>query len=163
MFFSMCMSPLKLPRIFTIPICLFSLSVILTTPLMADGDEDFAATTETVGRNFTNRLDTPVNQRLTPAGIQVELPGMRPQALALSPDQDVLLVTSGMTHELVTLDPVDRSDPATCALPTDNDKNPHGETGFQGDSQSGLECPSQLYRPRLFAGRFAHLYGKRRR
>ncbi len=50
-------------------------------------------------------FETPVNQLLTPAGRQVELPGMRPQALALSPDKR-LLVTAGQTHELVVLDPL---------------------------------------------------------
>jgi YVTN family beta-propeller protein len=57
-----------------------------------------------VGRTGTNTFETPVNQRLTPAGFQVELPGMRPQALALSPDGR-LLVTAGLTHELVVVDP----------------------------------------------------------
>jgi YVTN family beta-propeller protein len=47
----------------------------------------------------------PVNQIVTPAGLQVELPGLRPQVLALSPDGK-LLVTAGKTHELVALDPV---------------------------------------------------------
>ena len=47
--------------------------------------EDFDATTEIVGRG-TNGLVTPVNQLVTPAGTQVELPGIRPKALALSPD-----------------------------------------------------------------------------
>jgi DNA-binding beta-propeller fold protein YncE len=56
-----------------------------------------------VGRSGTNRFETPVNQRLTPAGTLVELADMRPQALALSPDQH-LLVTAGMTHNLVVLD-----------------------------------------------------------
>ena len=43
------------------------------------------STREVVGRLGTNRFYTPANQILTPAGIQVELPGMRPQAVALSP------------------------------------------------------------------------------
>ena len=47
----------------------------------------------------------PTQQLITPAGVQVELPRMRPQALALSPDGK-LLATSGMTHELVLIDPV---------------------------------------------------------
>jgi YVTN family beta-propeller protein len=47
--------------------------------------------------------ETPVNQIVSPAGLQVELPGIRPQALALSPDGR-LLVTSGQTHELVVID-----------------------------------------------------------
>jgi DNA-binding beta-propeller fold protein YncE len=64
---------------------------------------DFDATTETVGR-ATDGFVTPVNQRVTPAGIFVELPGMRPNALALSPDGK-LLVTAGLTHELVAVNP----------------------------------------------------------
>ena len=79
--------------------------------------DDFDATTETVGPN-TNGLVTPVNQRVTPAGIQVELPGMRPQALALSPDGR-LLVTAGLTHELVVVDPVTGKIAQQIALPAD--------------------------------------------
>jgi len=45
----------------------------------------------------------PVNQIATPAGIQVELPKMRPQVLALSPDGR-RLITSGKTHEIVSVD-----------------------------------------------------------
>jgi DNA-binding beta-propeller fold protein YncE len=113
------MSFLKLPRAFTSPICLFSLAAILTTPLMADGDEDFAATSEPVGRNFTSHFETPVNQRLTPVGIQVEFPNMRPQVLALSPNKKIL-VTSSMTHELVVLDPQSGKILQHVPLPTDN-------------------------------------------
>ena len=47
----------------------------------------------------------PVNQVLTPVGVQVELPKLRPQVLALSPDGK-LLATSGKTHELILIDPV---------------------------------------------------------
>jgi DNA-binding beta-propeller fold protein YncE len=61
-------------------------------------------TTEKVGILGTNRYYTPANQVLTPAGVQVELPGLRPQAIALSPNGR-LLVTSGRTAELVVLDP----------------------------------------------------------
>ena len=46
----------------------------------------------------------PVGQELAPAGRQVDLPGLRPQVLALSPDGR-LLVTSGLTSELLVLDP----------------------------------------------------------
>jgi len=45
-----------------------------------------------------------VNQIVTPVGLQVELPGLRPQVLALSPDGR-MLVTSGKTNEIVVLDP----------------------------------------------------------
>jgi YVTN family beta-propeller protein len=58
-----------------------------------------------VGQIATNCYYTPANQMLTPAGLQVELPGLRPQAVALSPDGR-LLVTAGKTHELIIIDPV---------------------------------------------------------
>ena len=59
---------------------------------------------EKVNTGQPGRIITPVNQVLTPAGIQVELPKMRPQAIALSPDGNVL-VTSGKTHDLVFVNP----------------------------------------------------------
>jgi len=46
----------------------------------------------------------PVGQIVQPAGIQVELPGLRPQVLALSPDGR-RLVTSGKTNEIIVVDP----------------------------------------------------------
>ena len=62
------------------------------------------ASKEKVGRAGVNRFVTPANQILTPTGFQVELPGMRPQALALSPDGRILLA-SGKTAEIVVIDP----------------------------------------------------------
>src|SRR5207249_1993999 len=64
---------------------------------LSDGS---ASTTQVVGRIGTNRYYTPANQVLTPAGLQVSLPGMRPQGIALSPNGK-LLVTAGKTHDLV--------------------------------------------------------------
>ena len=64
-----------------------------------------AARRETVGHHAGGRSITPVNQTLTPLGRQVELAGLRPQVLALSPDGSRLLV-SGKTSELLVLDPV---------------------------------------------------------
>ena len=63
-----------------------------------------SADTEAVGRRGTNRTVLPVNQVVTPLGVQVELPGLRPQALALSPDGRTL-ITSGKASELVVVDP----------------------------------------------------------
>ncbi|MGA2031132.1 MAG: beta-propeller fold lactonase family protein [Thermoguttaceae bacterium] len=63
-----------------------------------------AASRETVGRHGAERSVLPVTQTLTPLGRQIELPRMRPQALALSPDGRLLAV-SGKTNELVILDP----------------------------------------------------------
>src|SRR5689334_1945088 len=59
---------------------------------------------EVVGFGNPDRIILPVNQILSPAGLQVDLPEMRPQAIALSGDGE-LLVTSGKTHELVVVDP----------------------------------------------------------
>ena len=85
-------------------ICILLLSACSSIKLFADADENFDATTDTVGAHTANVFSTPVNQILTPAGRQVELPGMRPQALALSPDGK-LLVTAGITHELIVVNP----------------------------------------------------------
>jgi len=48
----------------------------------------------------------PTGQMVTPAGRQVELPELRPHVLAMSPDGR-LLVTSGRSHEIVSVDPVE--------------------------------------------------------
>src|SRR5436189_3851077 len=82
-----------------------------------------SATEEPVGRLGTNRFYTPANQLLTPAGIQVELRGLRPQAIALSPNGR-LLVTSGKTHELVVLDPATGKILQRVALPSNQDTDP---------------------------------------
>src|SRR5438045_1959794 len=58
-----------------------------------------------IGRVGLNRYITPTGQILTPAGLQIPLPGMRPQALALSPD-GLLLATAGRKDTLLLLDPV---------------------------------------------------------
>ena len=63
-----------------------------------------ASDVETVGRYENGRIVLPVNQVITPAGKQIELPDMRAQAMALSPDGKRLVV-SGLTSELVVLDP----------------------------------------------------------
>jgi len=60
--------------------------------------------TATVGPAGPNRTVVPTNQVVRPAGMQIPLPGLRPQALALSPDGRLLAV-SGKTSELVILDP----------------------------------------------------------
>lgn len=59
-----------------------------------------------VGRSDGNASIVPVGQTVTPAGFQVPLPGLRPQALALSPDGKVAAV-SGKTRELVIIDAAD--------------------------------------------------------
>jgi len=70
-----------------------------------------------------NRAVTPVNQVLMPFGRVVELPGLRPQGLALSPDGR-LLVASGKTSELVVIDPVAGAIRQRVELPNDAQQEP---------------------------------------
>ena len=83
-------------------------------------------TRERVGPAGNNRFVTPANQILTPAGRQVELPGMRPQALALSPSGRIL-VTSGKTAELVVVSPATAGILQRVAFPSDKDTDPNPE------------------------------------
>jgi YVTN family beta-propeller protein len=83
----------------------------------------FTGSTERVGQTARNRYVTPANQILTPAGLQVELPGLRPQTLALSPDGRIL-VTSGKTSELVVVDPASGRILQRVALPSEKDLDP---------------------------------------
>ena len=53
-----------------------------------------AADVEPVGRAADGHTVTPVNQVLTPAGRQVELPRLRPQVIALSPDGKKIIFSS---------------------------------------------------------------------
>ncbi len=85
-----------------------------------------AATDERVGRSGANRIILPVNQVLSPLGRQIDLPGLRPQVLALSPDGRVLLV-SGKTSELLVLDPATGAIRQRVALPGENVNEPQPE------------------------------------
>lgn len=77
-----------------------------------------------VGRYRDEFIVTPVNQILTPFGQLVELPGLRPQALALSPDGKQL-VTSGKTSELTVIDPEKGEIRQRVQLPGDAQHEPH--------------------------------------
>ena len=79
--------------------------------------DNFPTSPAPVGRDGGS-LVTPVNQIVTPAGIMVDLPGMRPQVLALSPDGKIL-VAAGLSHELVVLDPASGQILQHVALPSD--------------------------------------------
>lgn len=79
--------------------------------------------TDLVGRSREEFIVTPVNQLLTPFGRIVELPGLRPQAIALSPDGK-LLVTSGKTSELVVLEPAKGEILQRVKLPADDKTEP---------------------------------------
>lgn len=106
-----------------------NLNLILLTAVLATGCrgakgfEATGPTTAAVGRIGENRFYTPANQILTPAGLQVELPDLRPQALALSPDGKCL-ITAGKTHELVVIEPATGKILQRVALPSDSDQDP---------------------------------------
>ncbi len=76
-----------------------------------------------VGRWRDDVIVTPVNQLLTPYGTQVELAGMRPQAIALSPDGNRLLV-AGKTNELVVVNPADGQVLERVGLPNEGQHEP---------------------------------------
>ena len=81
------------------------------------------STTDLVGRSREDYIVTPVNQLLTPYGKQIELAGLRPQALALSPTGKHLLV-SGKTSELLVID-IDKAEVTQrVAFPGDDQKEP---------------------------------------
>ncbi|HUJ44535.1 MAG TPA: beta-propeller fold lactonase family protein [Opitutaceae bacterium] len=108
------------------------------------------ATTEPVGRAGANRTVLPVNQVVTPVGRQVELPGLRPQALALSPDGR-LLVASGKTSELVVLDPDTGAIRQQVALPIGApDEPPPGigsESAYQPDEGDQVSFTGLIFSP----------------
>ena len=93
--------------------------LVFGTARAAEPADNFDATTETVGRSARG-LVTPANQFVTAAGTSVGLPGIRPNALALSPDGK-LLVTSGLTRELVVVAPADGKILQRVAFPSDED------------------------------------------
>jgi YVTN family beta-propeller protein len=79
--------------------------------------------TEQVAVVGPNRTVLPVNQVLKPAGTQISLPGLRPQALALSPDGRLLAV-SGKTSELVIIDPESGVIVQQVVLPSEDQTEP---------------------------------------
>jgi len=95
-----------------------ALSFGLTILAASLGAASPGATSEPVGRRDPNRLVTPVNQTVTPLGIQVELPGLRPQTIALPPDGRLLAV-SGKTSEVVVLGPASGVIRQRVTLPSD--------------------------------------------
>ncbi|MFM7206478.1 MAG: alkaline phosphatase family protein [Planctomycetaceae bacterium] len=80
---------------------------------------------QAVGRDAAGRLITPVNQVVTPAGRTVELPGLRPQAVAISPD-GTLLAAAGKTNEVLLVDPASGAVRQRVKPPAE-DAAPHAE------------------------------------
>jgi YVTN family beta-propeller protein len=104
------------------------------------------ATTEPVGRTSANRTVLPVNQVVTPLGRQVELPGLRPQALSLSSDGR-LLVVSGKTNELVVLDPVSGAIRQRVTLPNEQASDITSPNMLKSDEEPQLSFTGLIFSP----------------
>jgi len=106
------------------------------------------SSTETVGEAGPQRYVTPVHQVLTPTGIQVELPGLRPQAVALSPDGR-LLATSGKTKELVLLDPQTGDIRQRVTLPSSETRSPNDVSShiLKPDESGQLSYTGLIFSP----------------
>ena len=74
--------------------------ILILGALLADAAEP---SRELVGRKQSG-IVLPVNQTVTPSGIQVDLPGHRPQAIALSPDGKTLCTANGPTGDVSVVD-----------------------------------------------------------
>jgi YVTN family beta-propeller protein len=114
------------------------------------GTGSFAATTATVGRLPNNEFVTPVNQRLSPAGKLVELAGLRPQAVAISPDNRIV-VTSGKNHAVIVLDAASGKILQTVPLPEDimDSRSPKevSEQILDADSRGQLSFTGLTFSP----------------
>lgn len=106
------------------------------------------STNDQVGRTREDRIVTPVNQVLTPFGKQIELPGMRPQAIAVSPDQSRVIV-SGKTPEIVVLDPSSGEILQRVSLPAEKQAPPTVASPniLQPDKQGQVSYTGLVYSP----------------
>jgi len=89
--------------------------------------ENIGRDSEFVGQSIDESIVTPVNQRLTPAGKWLDLPGMRPQVIAISPNGKIA-VTSGKTSKLVVMDPVTTEILQQVDLPSEESKTAPDQT-----------------------------------
>ena len=104
---------------------------------------------EPARRAAGDRLATPVNQIVEPAGRQLDLSGLRPQALALSPDGQIL-ATSGKTHDLLIIDPAAWNISQTVALPPNlstNDPGKESPRNLVPEDQSQLSYTGLVFSP----------------
>jgi YVTN family beta-propeller protein len=104
------------------------------------------ADTEAVGRRGENRTVLPVNQVVTPLGIQVDLPGLRPQALALSPDGRIL-IAAGKTAEVVVVDPATGAIRQRVPLPRTKDPRAASGNVLRPDKEGQLSFTGLQFSP----------------
>ncbi len=120
------------------------LALIVSLNLIGCASRDF--TTGSVGPITEDKFVLPVSQILTPAGQQVSLPGMRPQALALSPD-GMLLVTSGKTNHLIVLDPASGRVIQSVALPASEQATSGSSHTLVPDTKAQLSFTGLVFSP----------------
>ena len=129
---------------------LIPLSIALAVLLGTAACRKDVPDTERVGAAGENRTVLPVNQVLVPAGTQIPLPGLRPQALALSPDNRLLAV-SGKTNELVIVDPAAGTIAQRVALPSEEQNTPPSDPSsaniLEPDSRGQLSYTGLVFSP----------------
>ncbi len=105
---------------------------------------------ETVGPTGGGRVVTPVNQIVTPTGLQVDLAGLRPQAIALNPKGDLLAV-SGKTAELLILNPETGEIRQRVPLPSDKLVDPPADVVsdhiLEPDKQGQVSYTGLIFSP----------------
>ncbi|HAR35638.1 MAG TPA: phosphoesterase [Acidobacteria bacterium] len=105
---------------------------------------------EKVGVDFSGRMVVPVNQVVEPYGQQVQLPGLRPQGLALSPDGKLVAV-SGKSSELIIIDPIDLRILQKVPLPSESQNEPFPETAsgniLEPDTKGQLSYNGLVFSP----------------
>ncbi len=129
---------------------LMSISLVLAMLVGMISCREDVPDTEQVGAAGENRTVLPVNQVLVPAGTQIPLPGLRPQALALSPNNQLLAV-SGKTHELVIINPSLGTIAQRVVLPAEEQNEPPPESPsaniLQPDPRGQLSYTGLVFSP----------------
>ena len=129
--------------------CSLILTVITTLSFIVSSSQTWADD-EQVGYAADGRVVTPVNQVLTPWGDQLDLPGMRPQAVAISPNGD-LLVTAGKSHDLVVVDPSTQKIKQRVSLPGESQvtsaKAPVSDQVLHPDKEGQLSYTGLIFAP----------------
>jgi DNA-binding beta-propeller fold protein YncE len=128
-----------------------TLIVLGQTPAAWAQESTTLSDDEQVGHAADGRIVTPVNQVLTPYGRQVDLPGLRPQALAISPDGSII-VTAGKTSELIVIDAASGEIRKRVTLPAEQSQlpaeAPASEHELHPDEEGQLSFTGLIFSPR---------------
>lgn len=105
---------------------------------------------EKVGVDFSGKMVLPVNQVVEPFGSQIQLPGLRPQGLAISPDGRMVAV-SGKSSELLIIDPMDLKVLQKVQFPAESQTKPlsdqPGGNIFEPDTEGQLSYNGLIFSP----------------